>query len=58
MAFFAFFVIPKTGPMILAGVSLVALIAAGIHHYKMFYSEYYLSTWQNGLTSYARNVLY
>jgi hypothetical protein len=57
MAFFAFLVIPRTGPMILAAVSLVALIAAGIHHYKMFYSEYYLSTWQNGLAAYAPFVI-
>ena len=57
MAFFAFLVIPRTGPMILAGVSLIALIAAGVHHYKMFYSEYYLSTWQNGLAAYAPFVI-
>ncbi len=52
-ALFAFLVIPRTGPMILAIVSLVALIAAGIHHYKLFSSEYALSTWQYGLASYA-----
>ena len=57
MAFFAFLIIPRTGPMILAAVSLIALIAAGIHHYKMFYSEYYLSTWQNGLAAYAPFVV-
>ena len=48
-AFFAFFVIPRTGVMILAVVCLLALLAAGIHHYSTFYSEYQLSTWQNGL---------
>jgi hypothetical protein len=48
-AIFAFFVIPKMGSMILAITSLVALIAAGIHHYSLFYSEYQLSTWQNGI---------
>ena len=52
-AFFAFFVIPRTGPMILAIISLLALLAAGVHHYNLFYSEYTLSTWQNGLTAYA-----
>jgi hypothetical protein len=57
MAFFAFLVIPRVGPMILAAVSLIALIAAGVHHYKMFYSEYYLSTWQNGLAAYAPFVI-
>ena len=48
-AIFAFFIIPRTGVMILATVCLFALIAAGIHHYTTFYSEYTLSTWQNGL---------
>lgn len=57
MAFFAFIVIPRIGAPILAGVSLLALIAAGVHHYKMFYSEYYLSTWQNGLAAYAPFVI-
>jgi hypothetical protein len=52
-ALFAFLIVPRTGPMILAVVSLVALIAAGLHHYKLFSSEYALSTWQYGLTSYA-----
>jgi hypothetical protein len=48
-AFFAFFIVPRTGPMILAVISILALIAAGIHHYTMFASEYKLSTWQNGI---------
>lgn len=41
------------GPMVLAIVSLLALVAAGINHYSQFYSEYKLSTWQNGLAAYA-----
>ena len=52
-ALFAFLVVPRTGPMILAVVSLLALIGAGIHHYSLFSSEYALSTWQYGLASYA-----
>jgi hypothetical protein len=48
-ALFAFFIIPRTGSMILAVVCMIAVIAAGIHHYNTFYSEYQLSTWQNGL---------
>lgn len=56
-AIFAFFVVPKMGSMILAITSLVALIAAGIHHYSLFYSEYQLSTWQNGLGANAPFVV-
>lgn len=52
-ALFAFLVIPRTGPTILMVVSLVALIAAGVHHYSFFHGEYTLSTWQNGLAAYA-----
>jgi uncharacterized membrane protein len=39
--------------MILAVISIIALIAAGVHHYNMFHSEYTLSTWQYGLAAYA-----
>jgi hypothetical protein len=52
-AFFIFLILPRMGPMILGIVSLVALIAAGVHHYNMFHSEYALSTWQYGLAAYA-----
>ena len=52
-AILAFFIIPRTGALILASVSLLALIAAGVHHYNLFYSEYMLSTWQNGLAANA-----
>lgn len=52
-AFFVFLVIPRMGSMVLVIVSIIALIAAGIHHYKMFSNEYALSTWQYGLASYA-----
>jgi hypothetical protein len=56
-AILAFLVIPRTGALILASVSLLALIAAGIHHYNLFYSEYMLSTWQNGLGANASFVI-
>lgn len=48
-ALLAFVIIPRMGSLILAVVSLVALLAAGVHHYNFFYSEYQLSTWQNGI---------
>lgn len=56
-AILAFLVIPRIGPMILAMVSLVALIAVGVHHYSLFYSEYQLSTWQNGLAANASFIV-
>jgi uncharacterized membrane protein len=53
MAFFVFLILPRMGAMVLAIVCLIALIAAGINHYSMFYSEYTLSTWQYGLAAYT-----
>jgi len=53
VAFFIFMVLPRIGPMILAVVALIALIAAGFHHYSLFASEYSLSTWQYGLAAYT-----
>jgi len=53
LAFFVFLVLPRTGPMVLAVVSLIALIAAGLHHYTLFASEYRLSTWQYSLAAYT-----
>ena len=53
MAFFVFLILPRMGAMVLAIVCLIALIAAGINHYTMFYSEYSLSTWQYGLAAYT-----
>ena len=52
-AFFIFLILPRMGPMVLAVVSIIALLAAGVHHYSMFHSEYALSTWQYGLAAYA-----
>ncbi len=48
-ALLAFVVIPRMGSLILAITSLIALVLAGIHHYNLFYAEYQLSTWQNGI---------
>jgi hypothetical protein len=52
-AFFVFLVVPRMGSLVLVVVSIIALIAAGVHHYSMFSSEYTQSTWQYGLASYA-----
>ncbi len=57
LAFFIFLVLPRTGPMVLAVVCLIALIAAGMNHYTMFYSEYALSTWQYSLAAYTPWVI-
>jgi hypothetical protein len=48
-ALLAFLVIPRMGSLILAITSLIALVLAGVHHYNLFYAEYQLSTWQNGI---------
>jgi len=53
LGFFIFLILPRTGSMVLAIICLIALIAAGFHHFNMFYSEYTLSTWQNNLVAYA-----
>ena len=45
------------GGTILVVVSILALIAAGVHHYAMFSSEYALSTWQLGLQANAAWVV-
>jgi hypothetical protein len=56
-AFFIFMVLPRTGPLILAVVSVLALVGAGIQHYSMFSAEYRFSTWQNTMTAYAPFVV-
>jgi hypothetical protein len=57
VALFSFFVVPRMGATILVVVSIFALIAAGVHHYAMFSSEYALSTWQLGLQANAAWVV-
>jgi hypothetical protein len=53
LGFFIFLILPRTGSMVLSVICLIALIAAGFHHFNMFYSEYTLSTWQYSLAAYA-----
>ena len=55
--FYVFLVLPRLGPMVLAVVSLLALVLAGINHYSMFYNEYKLSTWQYTLAAYTPWVI-
>lgn len=52
-AIFAYAVIPNFGPLTLAVVSLIALVAVAVHHSYMFETEYRLSTWQKGLGQYS-----
>jgi hypothetical protein len=53
LGIFIFLVLPRMGPLVLGIVSLIALIAAGVHHYHLFSSEYTLSTWQYTLSAYT-----
>ncbi len=52
-----FFVIPRFGPLVLAGISLVLLILGVYNHYSMFATEYRLSTWQSGMIGYAPFIM-
>lgn len=52
-----FFVIPRFGPLVLAGISLILLILGIYNHYSLFQTEYRLSTWQTGLIAYAPFVM-
>jgi hypothetical protein len=52
-----FFVIPRFGPLVLAGISLVLLILGIYNHYSMFATEYRLSTWQSGMIGYAPFIM-
>jgi hypothetical protein len=52
-----FFVIPRFGPLVLAGVSLVLLGLGIYNHYSMFATEYRLSTWQSGMIGYAPFIM-
>jgi hypothetical protein len=54
---FAFVVLPRVGAKVLVVISLLALIAAGVHHYTFFASEYKLSTWQYSLAAYAPFII-
>ena len=56
-ALFGFMVLPRMGPVVLAVVCGISIVAVLLHHYRMFGSEYRLSTWQNGLAAYAPLLL-
>jgi peptidoglycan/LPS O-acetylase OafA/YrhL len=56
-AIFVFMVLPRMGTVVLAVVCVVALAAVLLHHHSMFSTEYRMSTWQNGLASYAPMIL-
>jgi len=52
-----FLVIPKFTPLIVAILS-IAFLSYGVYdHYKMFASEYRLSTWQESLKIYAPAIM-
>jgi hypothetical protein len=55
--FITFMLAPKATPMIAAILSIVFLVYGVHHHYKMFASEYRLSTWQDGLKIYAPAIM-
>jgi hypothetical protein len=52
-----FFVIPRFGPLVLAGISLVLLVLGIYNHYSLFQTEYRLSTWQSGMVAYAPFIM-
>ena len=52
-AFFIFMILPRMGSTILLVTSILALFLVAYNHYNMFYDEYRLSTWQQGISAYA-----
>jgi len=50
-------VAPKATPAMAAVLSAVFLTYGVYHHYKLFASEYRLSTWQDGLKIYAPAIM-
>jgi len=53
----SFLVVPRTTPLIVALLSIGFLTVGVYEHYKMFASEYRLSTWQDGLKIYAPAIM-
>ena len=52
-----FFIVPRFTPLIVAILS-IAFLSYGVYdHYKMFASEYRLSTWQDSLKVYAPAIM-
>lgn len=52
----SFVIIPRMGPIIVLVLSLALLAFGMYHHYKLFSSEYRLSTWQEQLRFYGPGV--
>ena len=52
-AFFIFMILPRMGSTILLVTSILSLFLVAYNHYNMFYDEYRLSTWQQGISAYA-----
>ena len=53
----SFLIIPRFTPLI-TGILAILLLSFGVyHHYKMFASEYRLSTWQTSLKIYAPAIM-
>ena len=52
-----FAIAPKFTPLVVALLSIAFLTFGVYQHYKMFASEYRLSTWQQGLKIYAPAVM-
>ena len=52
-----FLIVPKFTPLIVALVSMLLLTVGVYMHYKMFASEYRLSTWQESLKIYAPAIM-
>ena len=53
----SFFIAPKVTPLIAAILSIGFLTIGVYEHYKMFASEYRLSTWQDGIKIYAPAIM-
>jgi hypothetical protein len=52
-----FVIAPRVTPLIAAVLSIVFLVYGVYSHYKMFASEYRLSTWQDSLLQYSPAVM-
>ena len=52
-----FIIVPRFTPLVIAILSIVFLTYGVYDHYKMFASEYRLSTWQQSLKIYAPAIM-
>jgi len=53
----SFVIVPRATPVIVAVLSIGFLTLGVYEHYKMFSSEYRLSTWQDGLKIYSPAIM-